>query len=330
MCRQNGFEERVVFLNEWSDQAELPEPANVIVTETIGNIGFEEGILGWIIDAKKRLLAKNGRIIPGSVELVMVPIEIPDAFDLFHDWTKETFTLDFSPARAVVANNLLWINLQPKMFLSRPASVIRIETAEVESPDIAGEGLFIASRDGMVEGLGCWFKAGLAPDITISNDPQLGKSSWTQILLPLERPIPVSAGDRVHTRIQASANGAQWHWKVSNGYTESGQNDQSTLLGQLLRPADQHNLDNRPARNEHGELDLFILKMMDGSTTVEELTRRTIARFPLQFGNFEEALKQVQLVTEYYGRQANGESLAYTGVPEDPLRDLSKTRIKEV
>ena len=34
VCRDNGFEERVTFLQDWSTNVELPERANVLVTET--------------------------------------------------------------------------------------------------------------------------------------------------------------------------------------------------------------------------------------------------------------------------------------------------------
>jgi protein arginine N-methyltransferase 1 len=210
ICEQNGFQDRVVFLNEWSDQVELLEPVNVIVTETIGNIGFEEGILGWIIDAKKRLLTSDGQIIPHSLELVVALTEIPVALNLLKDWTKQSYTLDFSPVLDVVANNLLWIELQPKMFLSRPETMIRIKSVEVESTDFAVENVFVAGRDGLVQGLGCWFRAELVPGITISNGPSLEKSSWTQILLPLEQPLHVSAGDQLHVQLQASSNGTHW------------------------------------------------------------------------------------------------------------------------
>lgn len=92
---------------------ELPEPANVIVTETIGNIGFEEGILGWVIDAKERLLAENGQIIPQSVELVVVPAKAPTAYDLLDDWSDPVVCRNLnlacfqdSPARLhLIANN---------------------------------------------------------------------------------------------------------------------------------------------------------------------------------------------------------------------------------
>jgi hypothetical protein len=258
---------------------------------------------------------------------VAAPTEIPDAFDLLDSWTKQSYTLDFSPVGATVANNLVWTKLSSKSFLSEPATVARVEVATVTSSDIVGEGLFVAGRDGVLEGLGCWFKAGLAPDITISNDPQLGKSSWTQILLPLECPIPVSVGDQLHVHIQASANGAHWQWQISNGHTESGQNGQSTLSGQLLRPAYRSNPNQKPVRNVDGEVDLFILRMMDGSTTLEEMTRRTIAKFALQFCGFEDAGRHVQIVSEFYGRRVHGDMQAYAVVPEDPRRNSSKKMI---
>ena len=88
ISRHNGFQDRVTFLNDWSDRIELSELVDVVLTETIGNIGFEEGILGWIIDAKERLLVPNGRIIPQIVELVMVPCQSPTELDLLDDWSE--------------------------------------------------------------------------------------------------------------------------------------------------------------------------------------------------------------------------------------------------
>ncbi|UCG23070.1 MAG: 50S ribosomal protein L11 methyltransferase [Chloroflexota bacterium] len=302
----NGFQDRVIFLNEWSDEVELPEPVDVVVTETIGNIGFEEGILGWLVDAKERLLAENGRIIPKSVELVLAPVEIPDAFGLLNDWTKQRFTLDLAPARNLVTNNLVWISLQPNMLMGQPDTAILVETSGVTSSDIDGVCRFVANRDGVVSGIGCWFKAELVPGITISNEPTQKGSSWTQILLPLGRPLPVSAGDELHVWLQSSANGAHWQWGAGNGYQAIEKNGQSTLSGRLGGAASQSELEDTPARNADGVVDLFILQMMDGSTTVREMARRTADRFPLRFGSLEQALEHVQLVSYTYGRGKAG------------------------
>ena len=56
LSERNGFDDRVVFINDWSTAVELPELADVVVTETIGNAALDEGIIAWTIDARHRLL----------------------------------------------------------------------------------------------------------------------------------------------------------------------------------------------------------------------------------------------------------------------------------
>ncbi len=305
ISHQNGFQDRITFINDWSDHVELPQPVDVLVTETIGNMGFEEGVLGWIIDARDRLLAENGRIVPRSVELVMVPTEDPGGLAFLHDWQEESYTLDLSPVGGIVANNLIWHSLSPKSFLSAPAVVAQAELVAVESSEISGEAQFVASRDGEVHGLGCWFRSTLVSGITISNGPPFNTPSWTQILLPMERPLPVSAGDCLHVQVQASANGAHWHWQVGREREEMEIISQSTLAGRLRVQSDQSDSEQKPLRSVEGEVDFFILQMMDGSTTVKEIARHAAAKFPLQFGGFDEAFDHVHHVSEFYGRRTN-------------------------
>jgi|GEM_PF-3453937 len=41
--------------------------------------------------------------------------------------------------------------------------------------------------------------------------------------------------------------------------------------------------------------------MMDGSTTVKEMARRTADRFPMRFASVEQSLEQVRFVSNTYG-----------------------------
>ncbi|MGN6170974.1 MAG: 50S ribosomal protein L11 methyltransferase [Solirubrobacteraceae bacterium] len=74
----NGVQDRVTLIRGWSREIELPEPADVLVAEVIGNEPFEEEILETTLDARRRLLRPGGRLIPHTLELMARPLVIPD------------------------------------------------------------------------------------------------------------------------------------------------------------------------------------------------------------------------------------------------------------
>ena len=313
ICRQNSFQDRVVFLNDWSTNVELPEPVDVIITETIGNIGFEEGILGWVIDAKERLLAAGGKIVPCSVELVVVPVEHAEDYNFYIDtWTQNICTLNYAPARSLAVNTMLWTELSPDSFLSEPAVLARTQMDQVTTAVLSGEVSFIAGRDGILHGIGCWFAAELAPGITLSNAPPLKTPSWSHHFLPLERPLSVNAGDRLAVQIQANGNSAQWQWQVTS---QSGANGTSSSQNEFVHTTGNGQLHSsslgspsaRPKRTQNGEVDLFILGLMDGTRSADVIARQTIERFPAHLASVEQALERVSSLAAYYGRWADNE-----------------------
>ena len=75
----NGVHEGVTLIRGWSREVELPEPADLLVAEVIGNEPFEEEILETTLDARRRLLKPSARLIPHMLELVARPLLIPEA-----------------------------------------------------------------------------------------------------------------------------------------------------------------------------------------------------------------------------------------------------------
>jgi Ribosomal protein L11 methyltransferase (PrmA) len=55
----NGVQGRVTLIRGWSREIELPEPADLLVAEVIGNEPLEEEILETTLDARRRLLKPN-------------------------------------------------------------------------------------------------------------------------------------------------------------------------------------------------------------------------------------------------------------------------------
>ena len=75
----NGVQDRVTLLPGWSRQIELPEPADLLVAEVIGNEPLEEEILETTLDARRRLLAPGARLIPHTLTLFARPVLLPEA-----------------------------------------------------------------------------------------------------------------------------------------------------------------------------------------------------------------------------------------------------------
>ena len=76
---RNGVADRITLLRGWSRQVDLPELADVLVAEVIGNEPLEEEILETTLDARDRLLKPDARLIPYALTLFARPVLVPEA-----------------------------------------------------------------------------------------------------------------------------------------------------------------------------------------------------------------------------------------------------------
>lgn len=314
ICQHNGFQDQVTFYNDWSTHVDLPEEVNVIITETIGNLGFEEGVLGWVLDAKKRFLAEEGRIIPQSIEMVLVPTENPEYHEDVNIWNQELYSLDFSPAHSLAVNNLLWADWSTgDLFLSKPASLVNIDLKQIENTDFSEQVSFVAQRDGLLHGLGGWFSAELTPGLTISNAPPNQTPSWNQTFFPIERQFKVSAGDCILVEVKVRDNAGHWEWLITvdgSSYGSPVSPGGSRFVGKsssgrLRSPVHQSSPDHMPVRTEEAEVDLLILGLMDGATALGEIACQAAAQYPAYFTDYEGALEYAARLSEDYARWAS-------------------------
>jgi protein arginine N-methyltransferase 1 len=225
LTKHLGYSDRMTVLHDRSTNIELPEPADVLVTETLGAFAFEERILGSVIDARTRLLRPGATIIPERVEIFVVPVEVPIVFDRHISWwQRKPYGFDFSPL-ATFASNVIYVsNVETSAFLAAPARIIACEMATVESVDVSGDVHFEAARSGLLHGFAGWFRATLAADVVLSNE-QAG-TSWFHAFLPLETPQQIEAGTPVDLKIETS-DGKAWRWSGTVGATPF---DQTTWL----------------------------------------------------------------------------------------------------
>ena len=223
----NGLADKITFIEGSSEDVELPELADVVVSETVGSIGLDEGIMVWAADARRRLAKPDAAFIPSQVDVRAALVDVPRDFEPINRWSNRLLTLDFSALRRIVVNSVMWAEISPAAVMSEASTMIRGAVGSYSLETESAEAF--VRKDGVVHGIGVWFTADLAPGITISNAPPNGVPSWDQGLLAVDEPFSVSRGDTVPIELVASYDGSQWDWRV-------GDQRLSTSDGALTRP----------------------------------------------------------------------------------------------
>ena len=220
VAAQNGFQNHITFYHDHSRKVELPERADVIVTETMGTFGFEEGIIGSLTDARDRFLKQGGILIPHSLALFLVPVELPKFYEHVIDfWVNSCQGFDFSPVRTLTVNNFHPLKLHEGTFLGDPIRVEDVRFADRTRAEVSANFAIHVTRRGWFHGLAGWFDAALTPTLHISNGPQEHASHWGLAFFPIDRPIALECGHRIEVEMRSGGNGESWAWNVTvNGH----------------------------------------------------------------------------------------------------------------
>ena len=210
----NGFADRIEFLGGWSIEVGIPEPADVLISETIGNAGLDEGIVAWTVDARQRLLRPGAVLLPQRLRTWVAAAESFDDHALVADWRSPDLPYDCSAAHRRAARTLWFADLAPADLLGQPELASDVDLRTASDAPITSAGTLQADRDGTLHALACWFDALLCPGVAVDNHPPRAESSWSHGFLPLAEPLAVVAGDRFRWQLSVSADGEQWVWQV--------------------------------------------------------------------------------------------------------------------
>lgn len=286
---QNGFQDRIVFINNTSFRVDLPEKTDVLLTETIGTFGFDEGMLGSVIDARERFLKPAGKIIPHSLELFMVPVELPGFYQHMVDfWANRPLGVDYSPVRRFAANNLHPLKLHQQAFLSEPRQVQKVLFPQADRADFEYRASYFAGRRGWLHGLAGWFVADLLPGLSLTNAPS-EESHWGLAFFPIEAPVFVQRGTGIRVSLSMDNNASVWNWHIeANGKDFA----QSTLYGFAQLPEQRHKLlpDTTPRMSDQGKAEYFLLGLLNGERTLPELQEQLLVHFPELFRTAEQSM----------------------------------------
>ena len=210
----NGFADRIEFFEKLSTEITLPEPATIIVSDLRGVLPWFEQNISSIIDARKRLLAPRGVLIPGRDILWAAIVEAPEQYaELVSPWQNQ-FDLDLSAGTRFITNNWRKTQIKPEYFLAEPVYWNTIDYHEIESRDVRAEISWRAARNGTAHGFAAWFDSELVDGIDFSNHPSAPRLIYGQGFFPFSQPVEVSEGDRIELRLAANfvQDNYVWRW----------------------------------------------------------------------------------------------------------------------
>ena len=202
----NGVGDQVTVLPGWSRVIELPEAADLLVAEVIGNEPLEEEILETMLDARRRLLKPGARLIPHALTLLVRPLLLPEAevrqrtFGITAvDRWRALYDIDFTPlleaaipgpTHTITEGEVVttWPPVGP------PVELTRLDLTVYDEPSVRASADLMVDPPGHVNGIALTFRAELYKGISHTLDPwRWPASSWATSVWVLPDPIEVTA-----------------------------------------------------------------------------------------------------------------------------------------
>lgn len=207
MLRVNNVKNCTVIEAHSKEVRGLPK-ADLVISETLGNFAYEEGIIETLRDAQ-RFLKLGGVMIPSSLSQHAAPMIQERLWkELAESWNGIGFDLLWEPALRRTMNNCYVKTGKPEELLTRSSwdavdfrakKNASIRTGTLEWKMVKPETIF---------GLLLWFECTLAPGIILSTSPFAKKTHWEQIFLPALEPLVFEAEETLRTTITSDSRPA--------------------------------------------------------------------------------------------------------------------------
>ncbi len=222
IAQKNKLSRQIKFIQGDSREISIgKEKADVMVSEVIGHFALDENMLDSIIDARKRFLKKNGKIIPKTIKMFFAPVTAKKMYSELNYWKKKLHQIDFSPAFTDAVNNVYIEWFEPEQFLADHKLFQNIDLYSVEDVNLGGKIDFRIMRSGRLHGFVGWFEAYLTDDIRITTSPYEPPTHWICTFFPIAEPFEVMEHDRIGFNFKnfSIGNDILWEWsgKVFRG-----------------------------------------------------------------------------------------------------------------
>ena len=307
---ENGYAERIQFLQSDSRKTELPERADMIVSDIRGVLPLFDGAVASIIDAKQRFLAPEGVMIPRREVLKAAIVDANQVYsELIKPWREAVKEAEFSTPLKMILNTPHSVRVKPEQLMSQSKDFCFLDYADDPAVNAGAELSFFASRNGTAHGIALWFETELCDGVGFSSGPESAVTIYGQLFLPWLAPVSLREGQEVSVQVHANLVGKDylWRWETQILPFDGGDKihfQQNSFEGANVSPQTlrRHATTHVPILTEQGEADRFFLQEMNGSATLEEIAAKAAARFPRLYPRRKDAFQRAAELAQQFSR----------------------------
>ncbi|XP_052477404.1 probable histone-arginine methyltransferase 1.3 isoform X2 [Gossypium raimondii] len=215
--------QRITVIKGKVEEVELPEKADILISEPMGTLLVNERMLESYIIARDRFLVPNGKMFPSTGRIHMAPfsdeylfVEIANKalFWQQQDYYGVDLTPLYGSAFQGYFSQPVVDAFDPRLLVCPPMCHV-LSFNEIKEEDLYEIDIplkFTASVGTRVHGLACWFDVlfnGSTVQRWLTTAPGAPTTHWYQIRCVLSQPIYVMAGQEITGRLHMIAHNAQ-------------------------------------------------------------------------------------------------------------------------
>ncbi|MCC7384372.1 MAG: 50S ribosomal protein L11 methyltransferase [Deltaproteobacteria bacterium] len=211
LAKANGLSKKIRFFRGLASDLILPQKADLIVSEWLGNLALVEGMLEDLVAVRDRNLARGGRMLPAKVDVVLAPLDDMVLFTREGPgfWREPVSGLDFSSLEGVELGQgrATQLRIDAAALLAPGKAMRALDLRRVRAKDAWGKGVLELEvrRDGVLNGFGGWFVADLGGGVVLDTGPGHPETHWAQTYLPFP-PRLVRRGSRLRVAYRLEAD----------------------------------------------------------------------------------------------------------------------------
>jgi len=240
LAAANGMADRIGLAQQYAERLDLPERADVIVSDLRGAVPLHGAHPAVILNVRERWLKPGGTLIPMRDTIQAGLVRPGPHYDRVVDPWRPQAGLDLAPALKWALGIPRKSRLAAEDLATAPRQWAVLDYRALTASDaFTGEVAWSVDEPATACGVALWTDAELLDGVGFSNAPGPRAAIHGQMLLPWTRPVALAKGEQVKVSLTANATprGYLWAWSTQVAGADGAVREQFTQGGPGSIPA---------------------------------------------------------------------------------------------